>query len=76
MISTPNYPNDYGNNLDCSWNIEVPSGFLVLLQVELLHSEVVKDYFEVILCQRLYLETLIKIPDGKVSIRPTLKQIV
>jgi len=31
QITSPNYPNNYDNHTNCTWNITVPEGFRVLL---------------------------------------------
>ena len=34
QLKSPNYPNDYGNNKDCEWVINVPAGSTVTLEFE------------------------------------------
>ena len=31
QLKSPNFPNNYGNNKDCSWVINVPAGLAVIL---------------------------------------------
>lgn len=33
-FTSPNYPNNYGNNANCEWRIRVPTGFVVLLKFD------------------------------------------
>ncbi|XP_076801166.1 bone morphogenetic protein 1 homolog [Clavelina lepadiformis] len=33
-ISTPNYPDDYDNNLNCTWIIQAPANKLVEVQIQ------------------------------------------
>ena len=52
IITSPNYPNDYGNKMVCNWNISAPVGRQ--LRLELLSFELEKsgkcnlDYLEII----------------------------
>lgn len=31
QFTTPNYPNEYPNDINCKWNITVPNGYLIQL---------------------------------------------
>lgn len=31
-FSTPNYPSNYDNDIDCSWTIKVPEGYVITLR--------------------------------------------
>ena len=48
-VKSPNYPNEYYNDLDCRYEIEVPEGMLVVLTVVNLHIERYYDKLQVIL---------------------------
>ena len=49
VISSPNYPQNYGNNADCSWKITAPSGYeFVVLRFDSYKTESCSfDYVEV-----------------------------
>ena len=47
QISTPQYPGNYPNNLDCIWIIHIPNDRQVALQF---------DFFEVISFTKLFLD--------------------
>ncbi|NWX82451.1 CUBN protein, partial [Nothoprocta pentlandii] len=34
VITSPNYPQNYGPNLNCSWHVLVPSGFIIAVHFE------------------------------------------
>lgn len=34
MITSPNYPQDYAPNLNCSWHVVVTSGFIIAVHFE------------------------------------------
>ena len=33
LIKSPNYPEDSGRNLSCSWSLQAPEGFMVALNL-------------------------------------------
>ncbi|XP_063961438.1 uncharacterized protein LOC129270205 isoform X2 [Lytechinus pictus] len=47
VITSPNYPQDYPNNADISWNIHVPSSHRVLLQFIAFDTEARYDFLYV-----------------------------
>ncbi|KAH3842061.1 hypothetical protein DPMN_115549 [Dreissena polymorpha] len=44
LITSPNYPNNYGDNENCIYNINVPSGFSVCLQFDNFTTETCCDH--------------------------------
>ena len=46
-FSSPNYPNDYGNNLKCVWNIEARSGYRIHFDINGFVLEGCCDYLRV-----------------------------
>ena len=40
ILESPNYPNDYGSNVNCGWNIDVPKGTQLILRFETFDVEV------------------------------------
>uniref|UniRef100_A0A672TWH3 CUB domain-containing protein n=1 Tax=Strigops habroptila TaxID=2489341 RepID=A0A672TWH3_STRHB len=34
VITSPNYPQDYAPNLNCSWHVSVTSGFIIAVHFE------------------------------------------
>ena len=63
VISSPNYPQNYGDNADCSWKITAPPSYgVVALQFDSLETEG---------CSYDYVE----IRDGDSSASPLLKKL-
>nr|XP_039258011.1 CUB and sushi domain-containing protein 3-like [Styela clava] len=46
-ITSPSYPGNYGNSLDCTWTIHVSSWYCILFVVEYFHTESGHDYVHI-----------------------------
>ncbi|KAL7057714.1 hypothetical protein AAHC03_016359 [Spirometra sp. Aus1] len=64
-LTSPNYPNNYPPNINCTWVIEVPVGFSVVLTFDNLKIEGYGD------CQYDYVEVF----DGPSASSPVLRKI-
>ena len=40
ILLSPNYPKDYGSNVNCGWNIDIPKGTQLILRFEAFDVEV------------------------------------
>ncbi|XP_078491059.1 cubilin-like [Ciona intestinalis] len=47
-ITSPGYPNNYPNNVNCTWTITAPDGMRVQLNLQSLDTEVYFDYLQVV----------------------------
>ena len=47
MFTSPNYPNEYENNLKCIWNIEARSGYRIYFEINGFVLEGCCDYLRV-----------------------------
>ncbi|XP_066263204.1 cubilin-like [Branchiostoma lanceolatum] len=68
-VTSPNYPNKYGNNENCGWTITVPEGSTVSLTVESLNIENCCDFLDIYdgdSSSRIWLRSL----TGEVSVDP------
>ncbi|XP_078581991.1 CUB and sushi domain-containing protein 1-like [Branchiostoma floridae x Branchiostoma japonicum] len=46
-VTSPNYPDDYGNDVTCEWTITVAEGSMVLLSIENFHLEDAFDFLTI-----------------------------
>lgn len=44
VVESPNFPNEYGNDLYCTWHINVPSGKKVRLEFKEFKTEESEDF--------------------------------
>ena len=66
VFRSPGYPNCYPNNKDCTWLIEVPTGYFVLLEINRFNLEYGSGN-----CPNDYLE----IRDGNTSSSPLITRL-
>ena len=48
QLTSPNYPDDYDNNLDCFWNITIPFGIITLNFTDVYTESCIYDWLKVL----------------------------
>ena len=61
VLQSPNFPENYPNSLDCTWNIIANKGEHVLIRFEFIKLE--ENYDKLIVCNGMPCSTLLALAD-------------